>query len=335
MFLTILLILLIPIILLIGRLKPKARVPISVNYHFTRRCNYSCGFCFHTAKTSHILPLARAKQGLTLLAAAGMRKLNFAGGEPFLYPVFLGELAKHCKQVLQLESVSVVTNGSKVTEAWLDRYGPFVDILAVSCDSFSAATNTAIGRAEPGRADGDDDTSGGAAHLQRVARLAQLCHTRGIRFKLNTVVNRYNVDEDMNGAIAAIAPFRWKCFQVLVVAGENDASAGSGALRDAARFRISDDEFAAFCRRHERNACFVPEGNAVMRSSYLILDEYMRFLNKGVGEPTQSILDVGVPEAMRGVFWDEEGFERRGGIYDWSRGKTGGEGEEGAGDLDW
>lgn len=28
--------------------------PISVNYHFTRKCNKSCKFCFHTEKTSHI-----------------------------------------------------------------------------------------------------------------------------------------------------------------------------------------------------------------------------------------------------------------------------------------
>ena len=40
-----------------------AVVPLSVNYHFTRQCNYSCGFCFHTAKTSFVLPLEKAKQG--------------------------------------------------------------------------------------------------------------------------------------------------------------------------------------------------------------------------------------------------------------------------------
>lgn len=65
-------------------------VPISVNYHFTRKCNKECGFCFHTAKTSHVATLDEAKRGLALLKAAGMRKLNFAGGEPFLYPKYLG-----------------------------------------------------------------------------------------------------------------------------------------------------------------------------------------------------------------------------------------------------
>lgn len=33
------------------------RRPVSVNYHFLRTCNYSCGFCFHTAKTSYVLPI--------------------------------------------------------------------------------------------------------------------------------------------------------------------------------------------------------------------------------------------------------------------------------------
>ena len=46
-------------------------VPESVNYHFTRRCNYQCGFCFHTAKTGFELPLEDAKRGLKLLRDAG------------------------------------------------------------------------------------------------------------------------------------------------------------------------------------------------------------------------------------------------------------------------
>lgn len=47
------------------------RRPESVNYHFTRQCNYECGFCFHTAKTSFVLPLEEAKHGLRMLKDAG------------------------------------------------------------------------------------------------------------------------------------------------------------------------------------------------------------------------------------------------------------------------
>ena len=60
------------------RRKPVAeeRQPESVNYHFTRQCNYECGFCFHTAKTSFVLPLEDAKRGLKMLKEAGKNKLS-------------------------------------------------------------------------------------------------------------------------------------------------------------------------------------------------------------------------------------------------------------------
>ena len=56
----------------------------SINYLITRTCNYKCGFCFHTAKNSFNLDLDNAKKGLKLLEEAGMKKINFAGGEPFI-----------------------------------------------------------------------------------------------------------------------------------------------------------------------------------------------------------------------------------------------------------
>ena len=43
----------------------------SVNYFISRKCNYACKFCFHTAKSSHHLALAQATIGLELLRDAG------------------------------------------------------------------------------------------------------------------------------------------------------------------------------------------------------------------------------------------------------------------------
>lgn len=65
-------------------------VPESVNYFIHRQCNYSCKFCFHTAKTTFVLPLEEAKRGLRMLQKAGMRKINFSGGEPFFKSLILG-----------------------------------------------------------------------------------------------------------------------------------------------------------------------------------------------------------------------------------------------------
>ncbi|KAI4199988.1 MAG: hypothetical protein LQ350_004250 [Teloschistes chrysophthalmus] len=264
------------------------------------------------ASTSFIQPIDEAKRGIKMLVDAGMRKINFAGGEPFLYPEYLGELVRYCKDTLCMESVSIVTNGSKVTEAWFEKYATYLDIMAVSCDSFDETTNVKIGR-------------GRGEHLKTFVQLSQLCKKYGVKFKVNTVVCRYNFEEDMNKMIEQVAPFRWKCFQVLIVPGENDSKE---TLRNAQKFKITDDEYQAFCDRHAHQESLVPESNAVMKSSYLILDEHLRFLNKGVKEPTGSILDIGVLAAMDDVYWDDESFVRRGGEYEWGKeSKEGGKGD--------
>ncbi|KIX06957.1 uncharacterized protein Z518_04933 [Rhinocladiella mackenziei CBS 650.93] len=277
--------------------------PVSVNYHFTRQCNKSCGFCFHTATTTHKEDLLSAQRGLKMLKDAGMKKLNFAGGEPFLYPKFLGSLVGYCKEELHLESVSIVTNGSLVTKSFLSKYGHHIDILAVSCDSFDEKTNIAIGR-------------GAGDQVEKLYQIAEWCREFGIKFKLNTVVCKLNMNEDMNQHISRLQPFRWKCFQVLMVAGENDSDQ---TLRDVRKFMITDGEFDEFCLRHQRQVSMVPEPNRLMAKSYLILDEYLRFLDREGRKPSASILTVGVQQALSEVFWDEDSFYERGGVYDWKR----------------
>lgn len=287
-------------------------VPLSVNYHFTRQCNYSCGFCFHTAKTSFVLPLDEAKRGLTMLAEAGMKKLNFSGGEPFVRDggKFMGQLIRYCKTELRWAgiSTSIVSNGSLITEKWMGQYGEHVDMLAVSCDSFDAETNRKIGRRQGARTD----------HVAKLYEVREWCARYKIAFKINTVVNTYNVDELFAEHIDRLRPVRWKVFQCLLLEGEN---AGEGALRDAARFYITDDQFDGFLRRHANVRTLVPENNDAMRDSYLILDEYMRFLNcrNGKKEPSASLLDVGVQHALRGSGFDEQAFLQRGGVYTWSK----------------
>ena len=241
-----------------------------------------------------------------MLKKQGLRKINFAGGEPFLYPRWLGPMLMFCKQELKLDSVSIVTNGSKVTEQFLQKYHPYIDIIAVSCDSFDENTNNRIGRG-----------TGGGHHLKSVRNVAMLCRKYNIPLKINTVVNKFNFTEDMNANIQELAPFRWKCFQVLVVDGENNQSVQPKALRDASEFVITDDEFASFCLAHSHNNGFVAEPNRLMRSSYLILDEYLRFVDRG--SPTRPIQEIGAQEALKAAQWDEAAFNERGGIFSWTK----------------
>ena len=54
-----------------------------------------------------------------------MKKINFSGGEPFYIKrgEHLGAMVRYCKEELRVESVSVVSNGSRITEEWLKKYG--------------------------------------------------------------------------------------------------------------------------------------------------------------------------------------------------------------------
>ena len=277
----------------------------SVNYHMTRLCNYKCKFCFHTAKSSFVLPLVEAKLGLAKLKEAGMKKINFSGGEPFTVK-YLGELVAYCKTELQLESVTIVSNGSLIKEEWFQKYGDFLDIIAISCDSFVESTLETIGRG-----------TSGSAHIRKLSNIAEWCKKYNVMFKINTVVNSANYLEDMNKYIKELNPCRWKVFQCLLIDGEN---AGEEALRDASTMVVTSEQFDQFISRHAENNP-VPENNEDMRNSYLILDEQMRFLKNTNGrkEPTKSILDVGVQVALNDAGFDEKAFRRRGGKYKWSK----------------
>ena len=160
------------------------KVPVSVNWFPSRRCNYKCHSCSHTntGTNESILPLEDAKRGLRMLVDAGMKKLNISGGEPFLQPRYIGEIFKFCKEELHIESCFVVSNGSKVTEKWLDTYGRYLDVVAISCDSFNTETNIKQGRTEHGTT---------TAHVDNVFKVAQWAKDRRIRVKINTAVTMY------------------------------------------------------------------------------------------------------------------------------------------------
>ena len=294
----------------------------SVNYHLSRKCNYACKFCFHTAKTSSHLSIEKAKEGMRLLQQAGAQKINFAGGEPFLYPDFLGELCRETSQELGL-ACSIISNGSLITKQWMEQYGKYVNVLGISVDSFDYATNLAIGRRVDITYKNDPDK-----HLSHLMEIREWCEKYNVMFKLNTVVCKLNWREDMNDIVyGKLCPKRWKVFQVLVLGEENAGLPGN--LRNAQPLVVSDNQFWSFVHRHEQadnseDRILIPEPNHVMQNSYLLLDEEMRFLDCSTGAKvpaSDSILDVGVETALqqcRREMFDATLFHHRGGIYDWN-----------------
>ncbi len=236
-----------------------------------------------------------------MLCRAGFQKINFAGGEPTLLPQ-LSDLIRQTKS--NGLTTSIVTNGSRITPEWLDDLAGSLDIIALSIDSVDRDTQRRIGRVERGK---------DPIHAQHYRKLGEMIRERGIRLKVNTVVNRANHTEDFRSFILEMKPERWKIFQALSVIGQNDAR--------FSEFTITDSEFEQYVHHNSgvesEGIRVVPENNELMTGSYVMVDPLGRFFDdvSGFHNYSASILDIGVAAALEQVEVDAGRFVLRGGVY--------------------
>jgi len=273
--------------------------PLAVNYHLYKPCNYRCRFCFATYRDIQgQLDLDDARRLLRALREAGAEKLNFAGGEPTLHP-HIGELLRESKQLGFV--TTLITNGARL-DALLDAHACAIDWVGLSVDSSDEAVQAELGRGKGG-------------HVARSLRHASRIHDLGIHLKLNTVVTSLTWEERMHDLVRALRPDRWKVFQVLPIAGQNDGSVEP--------LLIAKARFDAFVDRHREldREGFGPiaEDNAAMTDSYAMIDPLGRFYGNHNGRYIYSppILDVGVAQALRRVDFALQRLIRRGGLYLW------------------
>ena len=233
-----------------------------------------------------------------MLATAGADKITFVGGEPTLCP-YLGDLLAASKDVGL--TTCIVTNASGLTEEFLDEWGHLIDWIGLSIDASNDEIHTVIGRGMRG-----DLARARSHHLELAKDAWKRCKSRGIRMKLNTVVCKPNLDDDMTKLVLELMPERWKIFEVLPVEGQNDG--------DVEELLLDNGEFQSWVDRHsfveDYGIQFVPESNELMRGSYAMLDALGRFYSNAGGghEYGPSILDVGVLEAWEQNVFIEERF---------------------------
>lgn len=283
----------------------------AVNFHLWEPCNMRCKFCFATfqdVKQSILpkghLPREQAVQVVQQLADFGFQKITFAGGEPTLCK-WLPDLITTAKDAGM--TTMIVSNGSRLTDEFLEANKNKLDWIAISIDSLNAVTNLTTGRAVAGNR---------PLRLDYYKSLADRVKQFGYGLKINTVVNRNNFNENMNEFIRYAKPKRWKVLQVLPIIGQND-----NQIDD---FKISETEFQVFIDNHSdlyNITNIVPETNSQIKGSYAMVDPAGRFFDNTTGKHNYSsqILEVGVITAIQEVNYDLPKFISRGGQYDWTR----------------
>ena len=284
-------------------------LPPSVNFHLLQACNMACAFCFDTFED--VLRVVRKghlpkEDALRLVAELVLQfvKITFVGGEPTLCPWLL-DLVTIAKDAGA--TTMIVTNGSRISEDYLAPFAGKLDWLTLSMDSADPDRHIATGRAVRGK----------ALEPERYLEIANLARRLGMRIKLNTVVTAANADENLVELVSAITPERWKVFQVLPVAGQNDGRVEA--------LLIGAQAFEGFIERNRAvEKCgvdLVPESNDDMTGTYAMVDPAGRFFdNSGCGyRYSAPVLDVGVREAWDEIDFDLVRFVERGGVYDWER----------------
>ncbi len=290
-----------------------AYLPSTVNLHLVAHCNMKCAYCyarFETERNEARLPTDAVATILRDLHRHGVRRVTFAGGEPTLRR----DLADLLRTASDIGLVtSVVSNGSRIDDAWLAQHGPHLRWLALSVDSVDEATTSRLGRRAAGMS---------AGHVAQVRAVADRVHrwnaqrprARRLRLKLNVTVTNRNAHEDPRLLIHAVRPEKVKLFQMLLVEGEND---------DASDLACTSEAFAAYVERARAARTdgieVVAEDNEAMDGSYAMVDPLGRFYQRVEGRylRSRSISEVGAMAAWADVGgFDAARFLGRNGEYE-------------------
>lgn len=271
-------------------------IPETVNIHLWPRCNLHCVYCYGQFPYRPGTLDARSWGAIARsLASVGVRRLNFSGGEPTLHPELLAILRATTAAGL---TASIVSNGVRLGDDLLRE----LEVVALSIDAATDAGNTRIGRIG----------ARGGSYVAHIESTVDRVHAAGVGLKINTVVTRLNLDEDLSDLVRRLRPAKFKVLQFVAVEGENaDRAAG---------LAVTGAEFARFVERHqhlEASGVWVqPESADTITASYVMVDPEGRIFQHHNGGHVRSrpLTEVSFESALRAVGgYDREIFEARGG----------------------
>ncbi len=235
---------------------------LKVNLHITERCNYQCKYCFAHFGKQKDLSVDNWKKIIDNLAQSGkVSAINFAGGEPLLYKNFI-ELVDYAKNYGF--KLSLISNGYFLLNEKLtpDKLLKNLNMLGVSIDSFDEQTLIALGCCDR------HFTTLSESKLVNIVNRAKKINP-SIKIKINTVVSRLNINENLIDLENKISIDRWKFLKIKEF--DNKSFSNKSLL-------ITNDEFSKFLvlNRRVKGDC-VPEQTT--ERSYIIIDNQGNLLD--------------------------------------------------------
>ncbi len=272
-----------------------------INYHITEKCNYHCQYCYAKWKVDKNKEIHNNLTQIEILLnnlyeffskRSKHVRLNLAGGEPLL--------CKNIGKIIELANsigfrVSIISNGSALTEKFIKNYAKQLYMLGLSIDSLQANRLQKIGRLS------NKNQYLGTKKWLKLTSLLNESNDK-LFIKINTVVSQFNYDENLGEFIHKIAPYKWKIFRVLPLNNN--------------QVHISNTEFLFFIQNHKQVTvpCYI-EDNEDMTESYIMVDPIGRFYQNSPNRDgytySQRITDVGVEQAFNQINFELDKYQNR------------------------
>lgn len=219
------------------------KMPNSVCWNITSRCNEYCRFCYRDTDSREI-SFENQKKVIDQIAAAGIKKLTFAGGEPLLVEN-IQQLIRYAKEKDLM--VSLTTNSILLEGELLEFCLRELDWLTMSLDGDSNETQSRM-------------TRHGKHYdkVMQVLRMAADYPDRNCKIKLNTVVSNKNHREvrNMVPIVLENTVDRWKLFQFVPLRGAARANGREFEIADAVFLSAVKEVKTAMGREEKRvSAC--------------------------------------------------------------------------------
>lgn len=228
-----------------------------VNLHITEKCNYQCTYCYAVFKNEEELQLDAWKVVVDnvnhYFKSNGIRgRINLAGGEPMIVK-FLDELIDYIHSIGI--DVSIITNASRLTKSHVDMWNGKVKMIGISIDSLERDSNLKIGRKQGHH----------TLDYEQLKDVLLYIKSRGIILKVNTVVSRLNLDQDISKLYNEVGFDRIKLLQVRIQDNCNE---------DAKPTEIDSSEFDNYVSKllSKTHKSMIIESTDSIESSYVIID---------------------------------------------------------------
>lgn len=261
-----------------------------VNLHITEACNYKCVFCHCRFKKSNL----KVEDWFTIVDnitnSINVSRFNIAGGEPLVYKGLQRLIDYIYSKGIQ---VSIISNGSLITDEFLSINKEKIDMIGISIDCLNDKRIKEIGR------------TAGNKFLSRMdyQNLCLKIKANKMKLKINTVITNINYDEDFREFIKTVEPNRWKVFKATHFKGQNDF---------IIPYLVKDYEFKSFIQTHNESNIVV-EDNEDLINSYIMINPQGKLVdNSGYQyNYSQSLVYEDFGKLFKKLNFNEKNYSKR------------------------